>query len=180
MNTDGYKLLFSREDIGREVRRIASEIAQRQKGEDIVLIGVLKGSFMFLADLVRAIEDLELVRSVTVTFLGADSYGDEQKSSGVVEIGYDVQGRFVLNQRAIIVEDVVDTELTLKSLIRHLKAKQPYSIEICALVRKELHGTRLIRLDYLGFDEVSGWIKGYGMDEKQKDRGLPDIWVKVG
>lgn len=162
--------LYSEEQIRKRVFELGAQIRQDYGDEEVTLLCILKGSFLFAADLARAIEG-----DVAVEFLGLQSYGDGTKSTGAVQITHDlttpIEGRHVL-----IVEDIVDTGLTLEYLKRVLTARRPASLKICALLQKPTGGAAAIP-DYVGFTIGEGFVVGYGLDWAQRFRNLPFIGV---
>lgn len=162
-------LLYSQERIAVEVSRLAEEINRDYSGREILVVGVLKGSFLFIADLVR-----QLTVPVTIDFMRLASYGSETQSSGIVELRKDielpVQGRDLL-----IVEDIVDSGLTLDTLHTKLMQKKPGSLKICTLIEKTGQREGSIKPDYVGLSMESGFIVGYGLDFNEQYRQLPDI-----
>jgi hypoxanthine phosphoribosyltransferase len=136
-----------------------------------VLLGVLKGSFIFLADLARAIS-----RPVRVEFLGVQSYGNETKSSGAVQITLDISAP-IDGSDVIIVEDIVDTGLTAHFLMQQLAARRARSVRLCSLLHKPAGAQRQVQIDYLGFTIDNVFVIGYGLDWAQKYRNLPDICI---
>ena len=163
------RIVYTEEDIRRRIQEMGREIsAAYQASERLLLVGLLKGSFLFVADLVRAI-DLPL----QVDFLVAASYGAEKTSSGDVRLLYDPEAS--LEDRAVVlVEDIVDSGKTLNRLIPLLQARGPSSLEVCALLHK-----RLITLDHeprwVGFDAPNEFLVGYGLDYAEDFRHLPYI-----
>ena len=164
--------LYSAEQIAARVRELGATIARDYGERELVLVGVLKGSFCFLADLARAIPSTE----VRVEFLGLASYGDETSSSGVVQITSDltkpVEGKHVL-----VVEDIVDTGLTMDYLIDNLRTRHPASVKLCSLLHKPSRQKKDIHIDYLGFTIPDLFVVGYGLDYAQRYRNLPYIGV---
>jgi hypoxanthine phosphoribosyltransferase len=136
-----------------------------------VLIGVLKGSFIFLADLSRA---LTIPR--TIEFIAVSSYGSGSRSSGAVRLVMDVRGN-IEGKHVLVVEDIVDTGHTLKYLIGMLESHRPASVKTCALVRKAERAEVDVDVDYLGFDIGDEWVVGYGLDYAEQNRTLPYIGV---
>ncbi len=165
------RLLFSRDQIEEAVRRLGAEISSDYRGRCPLLVGVLKGAFMFLADLLR-----HLSIPVEVDFVRLSSYGCRTETSGVVrmtkELESDVRGRDV-----IVVEDIVDTGLSLKFLLEELEAQGPSSLRVCALVDKKARREVEIQVDYVGFEIEEGFIVGYGIDYAERYRELPEIYV---
>ncbi len=165
------EVLIERQEIARRVQQLGEQITADYRGEPLVLLSVLKGSFVFTADLVRAI-DLPL----RVEFLGVRSYGDSTKSSGVVQITQDL-GRPIDGEHVLIVEDIVDTGLTSSFLIQHLQARKPASVRLCSLLHKPSRAEQNVPIDYLGFTIEDVFAVGYGLDSAQRYRNLPDLCV---
>ena len=163
---------ISAQQIATRIQELGAQIARDYQGRELVLIGVLKGSFIFMADLVRAIdkEDLRL------EFLGVQSYGDETTSSGVVQITFDltkpVEGKDVL-----VIEDIVDTGLTMDYIINNLKTRKPASVKLCSLLHKPARMKKPTEIHYLGFTIPDLFVIGYGLDYAQRYRNLPFIGV---
>jgi hypoxanthine phosphoribosyltransferase len=172
---DPVRVYISRERIQERVTELGREIARDHPGDaPLVLLGVLKGSFIFLADLVRAVE-----RPMRVEFLGVQSYGNETKSSGVVQITLDVTTP-VDGCDVVIVEDIVDTGLTAHFLMQQLAARRARSVKLCSLLHKPAGARLQVHIDYLGFTIDNLFVVGYGLDHAQKYRNLPDICVVGG
>ena len=169
--TEELKLLFSKKDIASAVARLAKEISVDYVNKKVVLIGVLKGAFMFLADLVR-----QLTIPVEIEFMRIASYGSQKESSGEIIIKKDVEisleGKDIL-----IIEDIVDTGLSLSFLLDHLRAHNPSSLKVCALVDKKSRREVEAQVDYIGFEIDEGFIVGYGIDFNEGYRALPEIFV---
>lgn len=157
--------------IAKRVAELGDAITRDYHGEAPVLVPVLKGSYVFAADLSRSI-DLD----VSVDFLGVRSYGDGQQSSGVVEITTDLSNS-VEGKHVIIVEDIVDTGLTISYLRDSLVTRQPASVKIAALLHKPARTRVSVDIDYLGFTVDDVFIVGYGLDYAQKFRNLPYLAV---
>jgi hypoxanthine phosphoribosyltransferase len=168
------KTLFSKERIASEVKRLGEEISRDYLGREILLVGVLNGSFMFFADLARTIS-VPLV----IDFVRLASYGSDTRSSGIVEMRKDlelpVSGRHVL-----VVEDIVDSGFTLESLYHRLLLREPASLKICTLIDKRKHREVEIEADYVGLTLDDGFIVGYGLDFDERYRNLPDIYLVEG
>lgn len=141
---------------------------------DLVLVGILRGSFLFLADLARAID-----LPVEVDFLGLSSYGDGQSSSGIVRMTQDLS-RPVEGKHVLVVEDIVDTGLTLKYLMENLATRRPASVKVASLLHKPARTRVPNQIDYLGFEIPDRFVIGYGLDYASKLRNLPFIGVNVG
>ncbi len=163
--------LISREALARRVKELAVELSRDYQGCDLVLVGVLKGAFIFLADLVR-----EMSYPVEIDFVRLASYGDATSPTGEVQITKDVElsleGRDVL-----IVEDIMDLGYTLDFLKKHLITHQARSVKICVLVDKRERRQVVVPLDYVGFVVEKGFLVGYGLDCGEKQRTLPEIYA---
>lgn len=165
------KPLIDAETIARRVADLGRQITQDYLGKELVVVPVLKGSYVFAADLVRHI-DLD----VTIDFLGVRSYGDQQQSSGVVQITTDLS-RSIEGKHVILVEDIIDTGLTASYLLENLVTRQPASIKVAALLHKPSRTRIPLRVDYLGFTVDDVFLVGYGLDYGQKFRNLPYLAV---
>ena len=165
------KILVGEEDLERRIRELGAEISRDYAGKDLVLVGILKGAVLFLSDLVRRLEV-----SAEVDFMAVASYGNATKSSGVVQILKDleepIEGRDVL-----IVEDIVDTGLTLRYLQETLEGRGPRSLEVCALLSKLEARVVEVPVKYVGFEIPNEFVVGYGLDYQQRYRGLPYVGV---
>ncbi len=166
------KVLLSTETLQARVRELGADITRDfASSPDLVVVPILKGSFLFAADLIRHI-DLDL----SVEFLGLRSYGAGTETSGVVQITYDltqpINGRDVL-----IVEDIVDTGLSMRYLLENLATRQPRSVKLCSLLHKPARSRVKIPIDYLGFTIEDRFVVGYGLDYAEKYRNLPYIGV---
>jgi hypoxanthine phosphoribosyltransferase len=165
------RVLIDEAALHARVRAMAAQITADYQGKPRVVVIVLKGSFVFGADLVRAI-DLPL----EVDFLGVRSYGDATTSSGVVQITSDLS-RSVEDKDVLVVEDIVDTGLTLGFLLDNLATRGPRSLKLAALLHKPAHTSRVVPLDYLGFTVDDVFVVGYGLDAAQRYRNLPYVGV---
>ena len=163
--------MLPREEIQKRVSELGAQITRDYKDGALVLICVLKGSFVFAADLMRAI-DLPL----RVDFLGVRSYGEGTESSGVVQITQDLS-KPIEGEDVIIVEDIVDTGLTIAHLMDLLRTRQPKSVKICALLHKPARARVQVAIDYLGFTIEDKFVIGYGLDFAERYRNLPFIGV---
>ena len=163
------RLLFSADEIASNVQRLARKISADYYGCDLVLVGVLKGTFIFLADLVR-----QLTIPVEVDFVRLASYGTNTTSSGKVRIIADVQMN-LQNRDVLIVEDIIDTGLTMEFLREHLLARQPRSLKLCVLLDKKERRDVTVPIDYKGLKLDQGFVVGYGLDCNEAGRHLPDI-----
>ncbi|MBW6509337.1 MAG: hypoxanthine phosphoribosyltransferase [Desulfuromonadales bacterium] len=164
-------ILYSRERIAVEVERLGAEISHDFADQEVMLIGVLKGSFIFIADLIRAIK----VPTV-VDFVRLASYGSETSTSGIIEfrkgLEMPIRGRHV-----IIIEDIVDSGYTLECLYHKLLLQEPQSLKICTLIDKRKRREVDIEADYVGITMDDGFIIGYGLDHDERYRNLPDIYL---
>jgi hypoxanthine phosphoribosyltransferase len=163
------RVLFSRQEIEATVSRLAAEISQDYHDKYPLLIGILKGSFMFLADLIRHLDF-----PLEVDFIGLASYGRGEQTSGKIKLvkplGSCIKGREVL-----VIEDIVDTGLTTAFCLDYLRKKKPASLKVCALSDKPSRRQIPVTIDYLGFTAPNKFLVGYGLDLDQKFRNLPDI-----
>ncbi|MGB5521953.1 MAG: hypoxanthine phosphoribosyltransferase [Polyangiales bacterium] len=157
--------------IARRVAELGRAITEDYGGQDLVVVPVLKGSYMFAADLVRHI-DLD----VAIDFLGVRSYGNQQESSGVVQITTDLS-HSIEGKHVILVEDIVDTGLTVAYLHQNLATRQPASLKVASLLHKPSRTRVPVEIDYLGFTVDDVFIVGYGLDFAQKYRNLPYLAV---
>ena len=164
-------LLFSKEIINEKVKELASKISLDYKEKEPIFIGVLNGAVFFLSDLVR-----EVGIPLRMDFVRASSYGSEMESSGSVRLIKDIEIP-VQGKPVILVEDIVDTGLTLSYIRKHLELRHPESIKICALIDKLERRETSIPVDYFGFKIEEGFVVGYGLDYDEKYRNLPDIYV---
>jgi len=162
--------LLSAERIADRIRWIGQAISQDYSGKELTVVPVLKGSFIFAGDLIRQIK----VPGVTVDFLGVSSYGSGTSSSGAVRIVqdlvYPIKGKNVL-----IMEDIVDTGLTMQNLLELLATREPASVAVCALLHKPSRTRVEVKIDYLGFTIEDKFVVGYGLDYQEKYRNLPYI-----
>lgn len=163
-------VLISEADIDQRVRELAAQISAdyAEKG-NVVLVGVLKGSFIFLADLSR-----RLTIPRTIEFIAVSSYDNGNVASGAVRLVMDVRGN-IENRHVLIVEDIVDTGHTLAYLIGMLESHRPASIRTCALLHKAESAEVDVAIDYVGFGIGDEWVVGYGLDYAERDRTLPYI-----
>ena len=166
------KVLLSEARIAERIGELAAEISRDYAGKgDLVLIGVLKGAFVFLADLAR-----KLTIPRTIEFIAVSSYGSGSKTTGAVRLVMDVRGS-IEDRHVLIVEDIVDTGHTLEYLIGVLESHRPASIRACALLHKAERTEVDVDLDYVGFHISDEWVVGYGLDYAERDRTLPYIGV---
>ena len=166
------KVILSQEVIAQRVKEVAAEIAHdAQKDKELVVVGILTGAAFFLTDLVRELpEDLD----VRVDFMSVASYGDSTKSSGVVRIFHDLKTN-IEGKNVIIVEDIVDSGLTLSHLLGLLKGRNPANLKVCVLLDKYERRQTEVKVDYCGFRIEDKFVVGYGLDYAGKWRHLKDI-----
>lgn len=163
---------LSAETIAARVRELGAKIAHDYRDRRLVVVCVLKGSFVFASDLVRAI-DLPHIR---VEFLGVRSYGEGTESSGVVQITSDLS-RPIEEEDVLLVEDIVDTGLTIGYLLDLLQTRHPKSLKVCALLHKPARARMQVPIEYLGFTIEDKFVIGYGLDFAERYRNLPFLGV---
>jgi hypoxanthine phosphoribosyltransferase len=161
--------LLSSATIQARVAALGAQIEADYAGKSLVLLCVLKGSFIFAADLARAIE-----LPLRVEFLGVRSYGDDTRSSGVVQITQDLT-KPIAGENVLIVEDIVDTGLTISYLKEQLMSRGPASVKLCSLLHKPARSVRPVDIDYLGFTIDDVFVVGYGLDHAERYRNLPYV-----
>lgn len=161
--------MISETAIKDRVKELAAQIESDYNNEPIVLIVVLKGSFVFAADLIR-----EMKGDIKIDFISVSSYGDETESTGKVRLLKDLDAN-ITNQNVVVVEDIIDSGLTLHFLRDHLKTHKPKLIKICTLLDKPDRRKVDLPVDYVGFVIPDEFIVGYGIDYAQKYRNLPHI-----
>jgi hypoxanthine phosphoribosyltransferase len=165
------KTLIDKEEISSRIAEIAQQITEDYRDQELIMVGVLKGAFVFLADLARCVE-----LPLEIDFVAVSSYGKDTESSGVVRIvkdlDLDIEGKHVL-----LVEDIVDTGLTLKYLSTMLRERGPASVEICTLLNKPDARKVEIEVKYCGFDVPPLFVVGYGLDYAERYRQLPYVGI---
>jgi hypoxanthine phosphoribosyltransferase len=171
MDVQKKKVLYSREEIRGKVSKLAEAISEDYRGRDVVLVGVLKGAFIFMADLIRCLKI-----PCVVDFIRVASYGSGSVSSGQVvirkDIETDIEGKDVL-----IVEDIIDTGITLRFLVEKLKERRPRSLKVCAFLDKRARRKVEFEADYVGFTMEDGFVVGYGLDFNEMSRFYPEVYV---
>lgn len=172
IHPDVETVLFDEDQIKEIVTRLGQQITQDYQGKDLVLIAVLRGAVVFMGDLMRAIDT-----SLSIDFMAVSSYGDGAKSSGIVRIvkdlDIDIKGRDVL-----IVEDILDSGLTLKYLMKNLASRQPASLEVCTFLWKDIEGKQAaVDPKYVGTHCPDAFVVGYGLDFAEHYRNLPYVGV---
>jgi len=168
------RTLVTAEELDQRVRELGAELSREYEGRNLLLLGILKGAVLFLSDLVR-----QLQIPAEMDFMAVASYGSATKSSGVVRILKDldrpIQGRDVL-----IVEDIVDSGLTARYLLRSLQGRNPRTLEICALLDKREARVVDVPIRYVGFEIPNEFVIGYGLDHQQRYRALPYVAALAG
>lgn len=171
MREDIKEILFSEEDLFKKVKELGAQISKDYEGKDLLVVGVLKGSVLFASDLIK-----NITIPCEIDFMAVSSYGNSTETSGVVRIlkdlDHSIEGKHVL-----IVEDIVDSGITLNYLLKYLKARKAESIEIVSLLNKPERRTVELNVKYIGFEVPNEFIVGYGIDYAEKYRNLPYIAV---
>ncbi len=166
------KVLISREEIQRKVKELGEQISRDYQGKELRVVGILRGAFIFMADLIRNIK-----LPLSVDFMSISSYGGDVESSGVVRILKDLD-KPITGVDVLVVEDIVDTGLTLKHLLEVLSTRNPASLKVCALLdKKERRLVSNLKIDYIGFEIPNLFVVGYGLDFAEKYRNYPFIFV---
>lgn len=163
------KIILSKDAISSRVKKIANQISIDYKDKDLVLVGILKGAIFFIADLIR-----EISIPITIDFISIFAYGSDTDTAGIVKLTKDLE-EDIKGRHVILVEDFVDTGITLSYLIEIFKLRQPESIKICTLISKEGRREKNINLDYTGFILGQEFLVGYGMDYNEEFRHLSYI-----
>jgi hypoxanthine phosphoribosyltransferase len=171
MNNDIKEVLYSEDELRSRVRQMGENISNDYSGKELILIGVLKGSVIFMADLLR-----EINIPCKMDFMAVSSYGNSTETSGVVRIlkdlDFEIQGKDIL-----IVEDIIDSGVTLKYLMKYLSGRKPNSLEIVCLLNKPDRRKVDIDVKYLGYDVPDHFLVGYGLDYAEKYRNLPYVGI---
>jgi hypoxanthine phosphoribosyltransferase len=169
MMSEAGQVLVPSEKIGKKVRELGERITEDYRGEELLLVGILRGAVVFLSDLMRSMD-----LPCEIDFMEVSSYGAGTSSSGVVRILKDLE-EDITGRHVLIVEDIIDTGLTLAYLRRTLLARGPASLEICALLSKPSRRQVELEVKYLGFEVPDEFVVGYGIDYAGAYRNLPDI-----
>ncbi len=165
-------ILISEEEIREKAHELGQTISEDYAGKDLVLVSVLRGAILFVADLIRAISI-----PLTVDFMAISSYGPSTDTSGIVKVVKDLEEN-IMGKHVLIVEDIIDTGLTLNYLIRNLRSREPASLDVCVLLDKSAR--RIVYnlpIKYKGFDVPDAFVVGYGLDYRQKYRNLPFVGI---
>jgi len=166
---DLVKILFTEEQISQRVDELAAEIARDYEGKDLLLVGVLKGAVMVMADLSRALD-----RHVTMDWMAVSSYGSGTKSSGVVRILKDLDTD-IHDKHVLIVDEIIDTGLTLSWLASNLSSRHPASVEVATLLRKPEALSMPVNVKYVGWDIPNEFVVGYGLDYNERYRNMRSV-----
>ena len=172
MHSPAERVLISREQIQERIREMAAQIEADYPDEPIYLVSILKGSFIFVADLARALRRT----SVRIEFMGISSYGNQKSSSGQVKVTRDLDVN-IEGHHVLIVEDIIDSGVTLSYLTRILYQRKPRSLEIATLLDKPDRRIQPVNVKYIGFQIPDEFVVGYGLDYAEDYRNLPDIRV---
>lgn len=172
MEQDMQEILFTREQLSARIKEIAAQISEDYRGKAPVVIGILRGSFIFMADLVRELD----IPDMTLDFMSASSYGSGTVSSGLVDIRLDTSEP-ITGKDVILVEDILDTGNTLSRLVAELQKRNPTSIRLCVMLDKPERRVKPIQADYAGFQIPDGFVVGCGLDYDQKYRQLEYIGI---
>lgn len=171
MGEEQKEILYTQDQIKKRVRELAAKISKDYAGSELIIIGILKGAFIFMADLIR-----EISVECQVDFVRCASYGTGSESSEKVVMTKDIETT-IKGRDVLIVEDIVDTGLTLKYLVEWFKERSPRSLKVCALLDKRKRRKVAFEADYVGFSMEDGFVVGYGLDYGERYRFLPDIYV---
>lgn len=171
MEQDIEEILLDKETIDRRVQELGAQLTRDYAGKEVVMIGILKGAVVFYADLARAMDVY-----MKMDFMGISSYGDAQKTSGIVRITKDIDSS-ITGKHVIIAEDIMDSGLTLSHLIRLLHERKPKSIRVCCLLDKPSRRECDLKPDYCGFTIPNKFVVGYGLDYQGQYRNLPYVGV---
>ena len=171
MRDDMKAILYTQEEVAERIRQMGAQLTADYKGEDPILVGVLRGSFIFMADLARCIET-----SLELDFVAASSYGTWAVSTGQVDLRLDLE-KDIIGRHVIVVEDILDTGRTLSKLVDELKKRHPASLKLCVLLDKPERRVAQIEADYVGFTVPDEFVVGCGLDFNQKYRQLPYIGI---
>ncbi|MCB2290997.1 hypoxanthine phosphoribosyltransferase [Clostridium sp. CS001] len=171
MNNDIKEVLYNEDELRDKVRQMGAKISKDYLGKELIIIGVLKGSVIFMSDLLK-----EITIPCKMDFMAVSSYGNSTETSGVVRIlkdlDFEIQGKDIL-----IVEDIIDSGVTLKYLMKYLSGRKPNSLEIVCLLNKPDRRKADIDVKYLGYDVPDYFLVGYGLDFAEKYRNLPYVGI---
>jgi len=165
------ELLFPRDAIQTRVQELAAQISADYQGRELIIVGILKGAFIFMADLIRA-----MCIPCKIDFVRAASYGTGAESSGKVVLTKDLETS-IKDKDILVVEDIIDTGLTLKYLVAWLQERNPKSLKVCAFLDKRKRRKVHFEADYVGFTMDDGFVVGYGLDFNEQSRFLPEVYI---
>ena len=171
MDQDILKVLYTEEEIARRIRELGDQMYEDLKDKDPLFVSVLRGAFIFMADIVRACQV-----KCDVEFIAVSSYGNATSSSGAVQITHDIQ-QDISGRDLVVIEDILDSGNTLSYLFQLLQARHPASVRLCTLLDKPSRRTKPVELHYSGFTIPDYFVVGYGLDYDEKYRNLPYIGV---
>ncbi|MGH2355746.1 MAG: hypoxanthine phosphoribosyltransferase [Chloroflexota bacterium] len=163
--------MISETDLKRRVHELAEEVRRHYAGQDLVLVGVLKGAIMFMTDLARYLR-----LPLEMDFMAVSSYGNATQSSGVVRITKDLDST-IEGRNVLLVEDIVDSGMTLRYLLEYLRNRNPASLRVCALLNKQVPRKADVTVEHVGFEIPNRFVVGYGLDYAESYRNLPYIGV---
>lgn len=165
------KILITKDQIAKRVKELGAEITKDYMGQELIVVSILRGSFLFASDLCREI-DLDQ----KLDFMAVSSYGNETKSSGVVKVEKDLS-ESITGKNVLIIEDIIDTGLTLSHVLKLLQTREPKDIKVCVLCNKPSNLQQYVKVNYCGFTLGEDFVVGYGLDHKGYLRNLPYIGV---
>jgi hypoxanthine phosphoribosyltransferase len=165
------QVLITETELARRIAELAAELRGVYEGQDLVLVGVLKGAIMFMTDLAR-----QLRLPLEMDFMAVSSYGDATQSSGIVRITKDLDGN-IAGRNVLLVEDIVDSGATLRYLLENLRSRDPASLRVCALLNKRVARKADVAVEHVGFEIPNRFVVGYGLDFAEQYRNLPYIGV---
>ncbi|MDO8885330.1 hypoxanthine phosphoribosyltransferase [Candidatus Oleimmundimicrobium sp.] len=171
LSDDIERVFFTKQEIQEKVDFLGKKISCDYKGKDLLLINILKGGVVFLSNLIMSIDI-----GISIDFMAISSYGPSSETTGAVKLIKDLE-ESIEGRNILVVEDIIDTGLTLNYLTNNLKARQPASLKICTLLDKSVRRIVDMPIDYKGFDVPDVFLVGYGLDYKQKYRNLPYIGI---
>lgn len=171
LRNDMAQILFEEDEIQARVHELGAQITKDYADKNLLVVGILKGAIVFLADLLRSIE-----LKLRLDFMAVSSYGDAVESSGVVRILKDLE-QSLEGKDVLIVEDIVDSGLTLKYLVQNLSSRRPNSLRVCTFLSKPARRVTDVQVDYVGFEIPDQFVVGYGLDYAERYRNLPYIGV---
>lgn len=171
---ESFRTLIGEDQIRQRIAELAAELNHDYAGKELLLVGVLKGAIIFMVDLARAIQV-----PLSLDFMAVSSYGDGTQSSGVVRIIKDLEEN-VEGKHVLVVEDIIDTGLTLTYVLQSISARNPASLKVCAFLRKQKAQQIAVPVDYVAFDIPDVFVIGYGLDYAERNRNIPYVAVWEG